>query len=243
VDAASAIPACERAVQIARSVPSIPEIALVHTLGERAIASWYADDRKSAYTFIEECVERTLKCKEDKTIWKKTFTATGYVCAYFSTMARYGKLPEGMAENQPPRRGALNDIDSSMAERYDSNKEWLIAAQLSTFAAALGDDQGAATWALRAVEMGRTAQEGEISGLLKRFALTQAILDQRYLDALELTVGAIAALVSSATRPQEQLLAPPQSLAELSASDLAARSTETVFFMALVPIAFGLATT
>jgi hypothetical protein len=245
VDAASAIPPCERAVKIAKLLPGAMEITLAHALGENAIASWYAGDRKSAYSLIEECVNRILKCKEDKTIWKKTFTVTGYVCSYFSVMARYGKLPEGMTEAEPPRRGVFNDIDPSMAELYESDKEWLIAAQLATFAAALGEDQGAATWALRAVEMGRTAAGGEISGMVKRFALTQAILDQRYLDALELAVGAMAALVSSVTRSQVQLpptLLPPKSLTELSASDLEARSIETVLFMGLVPIAFGLAT-
>ena len=246
MDAAAAIPPCQQAVQIARSVAVLSEITLIHALGESAISSWYAGDRHSAYTFIEECFERLLSCRNEEPIWKKTFMVTGYVCSYLSIVARYGKLPEGMTQNEPPRRGVYNDIDPDVAKLYESNRDWVIAAQLATLAAALGDDEGAATWALRAVEMGRTAQGGEISGALKLFALTQAILDQRYLDAFELAVGATAAVVSSATRPQEQQpsgLLPPKSLSELSASDLEALSIETVLFMGLVPIAFGLATT
>jgi hypothetical protein len=245
VGAAAAVSPCEQAVQIARSTPDVPEIALVQALGENAIACWYAGDRGSAYRRVQECVERLLNSRSDKTIWKKAFMLAGHLCGYLSTVARFGKLPEGMTEYEPPRRGVFNTSNPDVAKLYDPNREWAIAGQVAIFAAALGNDEGAATWALRAVELGRTAQGGEISGLLKLYALTQAILDQRYLDALELAVEATAAVVSLATKPKDQQPAswasPPKTLSELSKSDAETVSVEHALLMGFVPIVFGLA--
>jgi hypothetical protein len=245
VSAAAAVPPCEQAVRTARSTPDIPEITLVQALGENAIASWYAGDKVSAYKHVQECVERLLSLRSDKTTWKKTFILAGHVCGYLATMASHGKLPDGMTDYAPPKRGLFNASSPDLANFYDPNREWVIAGQLALFATALDDDEGAASWALRAVEMGRTAQGGEISGILKLYAITQATLDERYLDALELALEATTAVVSSITRAKDgqppSSVSPPTSLSELSMSDLEAQSVERALFLGLLPVAFGLA--
>lgn len=246
VGSAAAVPPCERAVQLARSTQQVPEISLIQALGENAIACWYAGDREAAYRLLEEGVQRLLVSKSDNPTWKKTFVIAGHTCGYFGLIASDGKLPGGITDYLPPKRGTFNSSNPEVAALYDPNREWVLAGQLALFAAALDNDDGAAAWALRAVDVGRITQGGEISGALKPFAITQAILDQRYLDALELAVGALEAIASSVAKPQDQRPAwwpsPPRALSKLDSQEADIVSAEIALMLGLVPIAFGLAT-
>lgn len=73
---------------------------------------------------------------------------------------------------------------------FDVGREWGLAAQLAYFAIALGRDEDAPRWALKAIESGRGGREEVLLSGLRMFAACQAILDDRYGEALDIALDA-----------------------------------------------------
>ena len=191
-----AIRYCELAVALAEDSEKIPDAQVVVALGEKAIAHWQAGDRLSAYQSWEAAVERLHAAKSGDEAWKKLFVICGHVSGYFSSMASTGKPPESGFEYMAPDQGMFLRDYPRVLELYDPAREWGLAGQLVFFAIAVGRDEDATRWALRAVESGRGGRKEELSSTLRLYAVCQAILDERYGEALEMALDAASTLAT-----------------------------------------------
>jgi hypothetical protein len=189
-DNSRAIGYCDRAVTLAENSRKIPETQVVIALGEKALAHWQTGDRLSTYQSWEPAVERLFATKSDDESWKRLLVICGHVSGYFSSMVSTGKPPKSDTEHVAPKPGMFLREYPQALQLYDAGREWGLAAQLAYFAIAVGRDEDAAGWALRAIESGRGGrEEGLLSGL-RMFAVCQAILDDRYGEALDIALDA-----------------------------------------------------
>jgi hypothetical protein len=189
-DNSRAIGYCDRAVTLAENSQKIPETQVVIALAEKAIAHWQTGDRLSTYQAWEPAVERLFATKSDDEAWKKLLVICGHVSGYFSSMASTGKPPKSDTEYVAPKPGMFLREYPQVLQLYDVGREWGLAAQLAYFAMAVGRDEDAAGWALRAIESGRGGREEGLLGGLQMFAVCQAILDDRYGEALDIALDA-----------------------------------------------------
>jgi len=247
-DVSKAIQYCERAVVLAETSEHIPNLQVVVALGEKAIAHWCAGDRVATYTCWDAAVERLLAAKSEDERWKKLFVICGHVSGYFVSVAHLGKPPQTDFEYKAPEPGMFLADYPAVICLYDPSRDWLIVAQLAMFAEAVGRDEDAARWALRAVEAGRGGYQEGISGALRLFAVGQAIIEDRYRDALEIAVDTSVTLsaefakqVSKQAAPQSQAgtkLKPGEDQLEAPRE----QGEKHAAIMALIPIIFRMAT-
>jgi hypothetical protein len=203
MDTSRAIKYCESAVALAEKSPEILETQVVVALGERAIAHWQAGDRLSTYLSWEMAVQRLFDAKSDDEAWKKLLVMCGHVSGYFSLMASVGKPPT--PEYVAPKPGMLSREYPDVLELYDPGREWALPAQLAQFAIAVGREEEAAAWALRAVESGRGGRNEELLRGLRLFAVCQAILDDRYGEALDIALEAGTAIAANYARSRHSM--------------------------------------
>jgi len=196
VDSSRAIRYCERAVHLAESSDQIPDLQVVVALGERAIACWEAGDSLAVFESWEAAVERLLGTSSKNDAWKKLFVICGHVSGYFASMASTGKPPETGFEYKAPEAGMFLADHPQVLQFYDPGREWGVAAQLVLFAIAVGRDEDATRWAMRAVESGRGGWKEELSSTLRLYAVCQAILDDRYEEALDIALDAAIVLAT-----------------------------------------------
>jgi len=116
------------------------------------------------------------------------------------------------------------------------------------FAIAVGRDEDATRWALKAVEAGRGGWKEEISGGLRLYAVCQAILEDRYADALDMAVDASVGLATEYStsaggqEPLESSASPAPMMGGHRDQATRARGEYGAATVALIPIIFRLAT-
>jgi len=245
-DTSRAIKYCESAVALAEKSQKIPETQVVVALGERAVAYWQAGDRLSTYLSWERAVRRLFAAKSDDNAWKKLLVLCGHMSGYFSSMASRGEPPT--SEYVAPKPGMLLREYPDVLELYDPGREWIVSANLAYFAMAVGRDEEAARWALRAVESGRGGRGEELLSGLRMFAVCQAILDGRYGEALYVALDAGTAMAAEyqrwrGTEARDQFPSGRESIARNGQIVTPQRQGEShAAYDALIPIVFRLAT-
>lgn len=222
-----------RALEMTIKGGRLPELEIVIALAEKTVALWYCNDRLSSFSSWEEALTRILECTKRDQKWKRLFVLLGYASGFFCSMASTDKPPG--PDYVPPTSGFFLNEREQLEDLYDPAKEWFIPAQLAMFAEGVGRIDAASEWASRAVDLGRRLGGGDLSEGLTLYAVPQAVVDNRFGDALELALdGAdslMRAFVKGTSESKRQPTQEEWSRAETKASGIG-----------LVPSAFRLAT-
>lgn len=194
-----AIQYAQQAVNLAQSFEEIPEIELVKALGELAIARWLATGLSAAFDSWNQAGERLFTCRASTEFWKPVFVVYAHISGYFTTLATTGSPPTQTLDGQPypaPQRGIFLNYYSGVAANYNASSDSLLPAQLAKFAEAIGDDQRAAAWALKGIDMARTANQYLAFASLATNVIPHLLRDNRYAEILDLAVEAGVAVVA-----------------------------------------------
>jgi hypothetical protein len=193
----------EQAVQLAESMPGsvYNKCELVNALAELAIAKWLAVDVTAAFEVWDKAGEHLLDCKNDNEHWKSLFMGYGHVCGYFSHLASYSEPIDKMIDGQlyaRPWRGMFVGDYLKRADAYVVGRESLIMVQISNFAEAVGNDNRAIYWALRATEAGQTTKRPVAVSMVAPVVIANNILQSRYCEAIELALYSAENLIAGA---------------------------------------------
>jgi len=185
---------------LAESNPAIEKIDLVRALGELAIAQWYADGGNLAAVFEpwDRAGEHLLVCRSDTNEWKALFVVYGRISSYFSSIAT-DRPPTEMGSGRPypaPQQGILFNHNPGIVADYNRNYECMFFAPLAWFAEAVGNDERAATWALRGMDDARATNQGLVLFRLSLDAIPHLLLDDYYAEVLDLAMDAGAFLAA-----------------------------------------------
>lgn len=243
-----AIQYTQQAVNLAQTFEEIPETELVKALGELAIAKWLASDLVAAFEPWEQAGEHLFACKTDADAWKTLLTVYAHISVYFTTLAITGSPPT--LDGQPysaPQRGIFLTSRSEIVANYDPSRDSLLTAQLAQFAEAIGNDERAATWALKGMDMARTANQYLAFPSLSINAIPHLLLDNRYAEVLDLAVEAGTILMANVLHTQSggNPLDSNLDVAGILGShpnEMWRQAERNAFIMGLLPITFCLST-
>lgn len=159
--------------QLALSRGDLPETELARVHGEIAVGEGLAGNLDASFKALDIGVESLLACRDDTNQWKVLFVLFGHTTGYFMSIATRG-IPPAKARNEEdyaePRRGYFYSHDTSIGGLYDGSKVFAIAIQLTFLADALGEDDRAAFWSSKALELARLGgQESVVNELMQRF--------------------------------------------------------------------------
>lgn len=204
-----AIKYIEQAIQLANSSDAVPELALVKSLGELAVARWLEEDLDLVYRALEEGSEKLLICKSQETDWKQLFLIYSHITGYFYTLASTGTPPRTHPDGSPydaPKRGIFLKDYSKAIDYYEESKVYKFASVMCMYAELMNDDATASKWALRALDIASISGENKASFLLAPQALQHLIIADRFTEALAIAID-LGALVVAATHSEssEQL--------------------------------------
>lgn len=233
-DPGLAVESCSRAVDLARKTKAISELQLVAGLSEKAIACWEANDRKAAFECWEEAATRMLNIRNRDDNWKALFGMFGHATGYFAAL-HSGIKPKPPEEYPVPERGWFLRERGQISELYDPKKDWFAMAHISMIAEGLGRDEVASQWALRALDTGRKIDEGGLFESFGMYAISAAVAEDRFVDALDVAARAIAHLMRTGVKGMRG----PE--AEMTEQDWIVAEKRTGSFV-LVPAGFRLAT-
>jgi len=185
--------------RLAISREDLPETELARVHGEIAVGEGLAGNLAASFNALDIGVEALLECRDDTNLWKVLFVLFGHSAGYFMSMATRGVPPAKARDGEAyaePRRGYFYSHDTSIGGMYDGSKDYAIAIQLAFLADALGEDDRAAFWGSKALELARLGgQESVVDELMRRF-IPQMILKDRYAEALEASLDHGAVLVA-----------------------------------------------
>lgn len=179
-----------QAVLISKNSVKIPETVLIKALGEHTIAIWLAGNLKNAFSPWQEATERLFTCKNNEDSWKALFMIFGHVSGYLSSIAAKGIPPQYTSDGEeyfPPTRGIFLQEHSSLSILYKGTRDWGLSAQLAMFAEAVGDDEQAAKWALKAYDMALESDVGSLH-IIGFEAIPHLIIQNRYTEVFDLAL-------------------------------------------------------
>jgi len=200
-DAQLAVGFARKAVNLAETNSLIDKIELVKALGELAISQWLGGSSlASVFETWDRAGEQLLACRSDTESWKKLFVIYGHVSGYFSNLARTGSPPTKTLDGEDyaaPQRGILFSQNPGLVDYYDRNKESTVLANLTFFAASVGNDERAAFWALRGMDDARDTNQRAVFARLSLEALPYLLLNARYAEVLDFAMDAGASFVAN----------------------------------------------
>ncbi len=199
----------ESAVAIARRNPrDVPELDMVSSLGEAAIAAGFDGNYARAFDYIEEAY--SLMAREfNKTVnWKMRFVLLGNALGYFSSMAIEGNPPS--SNYTVPHRGQLISYNETIADWYDEadyEKFDLAPTLMAMFANTVGRDGRAIYWANKGIDDARAkgvlACINSLAEVLIPTLIMQGELDQALDYAFESSMAITAAVVACREVPPD----------------------------------------
>ena len=193
----------QQAVRLAKTSEEISEIEEFRALCEFAIAQWLvAGDVSSAFTAWDKAGNYLLDLRKDDDVWKEAFVLYSHTSAHFSALATTGAIFSGSDENgdtyTAPYRGVFLSRNAERVAYYNPERDSLLPAVLSSFAAALGEDERATTWAIKGIEMARSSQQMLALPRLILNVMPKLVLENDYDRAIDLSleIGPIMAALS-----------------------------------------------
>ncbi|BAZ78740.1 hypothetical protein NIES50_73730 (plasmid) [Aulosira laxa NIES-50] len=249
-DPDAALKYVQQAAKLAQSNDAISENTLVKTLGELAIARWLARDLAGAFEPWEQAAERLFACKTDTDDWKELFVVFSHVSGYLVSLACRGIPPTNTLDGGPyvaPERGFFFTHRPQMAARYNNSYDSFLTVHLADFAEATGDEEQAAKWALKGIEVARQTNQLTALPVLGTNAIPHLLLDSRYVEVLDFAIETGAILIASKQRFDAGMnaLEPNLNVEALLGSkpnELWLRAERDAATMGLLPIVFRLAT-
>lgn len=153
-----AMVALTKAIEVTRSSPFTPEIALVKLLGELALARWKRGDRQAAFDALDDAIPRLLRLKKDTPGWKALFTLFGHTAGYMLTRAKFGESVELEVGEPylPLPLGNFHDMkEGLLADQHQPERKLFLPVQMAELAQTVGRDERVAFWADQTIELGR----------------------------------------------------------------------------------------
>ncbi|MBE9179333.1 hypothetical protein IQ268_12250 [Oculatella sp. LEGE 06141] len=200
-DTQLAVQFAQQASDLARNTKSIDEIERVQALCELSIAKWLATNIFDAFETWVEAGEQLLSCRSDSDFWKEMFLRYGHVSGYFTMLAHTGSPPSvGLQSGEryaAPQRGMFLIRNSALLEYYRRDRECAVLSQLSTFAAAVGNDEQAVTWALRGIDDAREFNQFGIVSVLSLETIPHLVLNGYYAETFDIAIEAGAFFTAS----------------------------------------------
>jgi hypothetical protein len=176
----------------ARAWEDLPETEAARVSGEIAIGEGLAGNLTASFKALDTGVEALLECRDDTNLWKVLFVLFGHTAGYFMSMATRGVPPKTARDGEvyaEPRRGYFYSHDTSIGGLYDRSKDYAIAIQLTFLADALGEDDRAAFWGSKALELAQEGGQESVVDELMRHFIPRMILKDRYAEALEASLN------------------------------------------------------
>ena len=199
-DAQLAVEFARQAVNLAETNSLIDKSELVKALGELAISQWLGGNSlASVFESWEQAGEQLLACRSDAEDWKKLFVVYGHVSSYFSHLGRTGSPPTKTLDGEDyavPQRGILFSQNPGLVDYYDRNQESTVLANLTFFAASVGNDERAAVWALKGMDDARNTNHRTVFACLSLEALPYLLLNACYAEVLDFAMDAGAYFVA-----------------------------------------------
>lgn len=196
-DTGQALEYSKQAVKVARRNPrNVTELDMVASLGELAIAAWFAGDRQLAFDSIDEAFIRLPEVRDESIEYKTIVVILSHALGYMATMAAIGKPPD---ENfTVPQRGRLIGHNKLAAGLYDERNYKSLDMSptlLVMFANATDRTDRAEFWANKGIDDARASgllacvsplSEALISTLIAK-GRTDAALDYAFESAIAST--------------------------------------------------------
>lgn len=198
-DRQAAIDYAAQAVRTAKASPIIPPIEVVRTFGELAIAEWSAGSLRLAFAAFDNAAEALLANKADTADWKALCVIFGHVLGYFMALATTGSPPEvrpGGEEYMTPVPGILAARSTKAASRYRSVMDSSIVSGMASFAQGVGEDERAAVWLMRGLELARAGNHLLSVSQLAWDSVPGLIASARYAEALNAALEASSGLIA-----------------------------------------------
>ncbi len=177
----------QQAVNIVDTAQNVSDYTKVKAYAELALAHWFLDSQPEAYEAWARAVEYLLSSRANTEAWKSLFVLFGHVSGYLSSMAASGEPPPHLEDGQEyaaPVQGVFLTHHAARAQRYDPALDSVLFAQLSHFAEAVGRDDQAIRWALRAVDQAREDNLQAVIASMGERVITHLLLADRFDDAL-----------------------------------------------------------
>jgi ribosomal protein L22 len=188
-------------VELARKSVGIPKIDLARALSELAIAQWLlAKDVSAAFDIFDEAGERLFACKKDDIFWKALFVRFAHVVVYFKNIALTGQPPildDGQKYADPFRGMFFTLADEKLAERYEEKRVWACIAKLASFASATKNDERAAYWAEKGLDMARSRGQSHAVALLINDLVPHLLRENKYGQVLDMALESSSAAIAS----------------------------------------------
>jgi hypothetical protein len=143
--------------------------------------------------------ERLLEQGADINAWKSLFAVYGHLSGYFTYFASSGSPPPDIQDGEPyaaPTAGIFLTHNPKRVAYYNSSRDSLLPAQLAKFAEAIGNDERAAVWALKGIDMAREANQHLALPSFSQNVIPHLLVINHYAEVLDLAVEAGEILVA-----------------------------------------------
>lgn len=201
-DAGSALKYVEEAVAVVQEYPDIvPAMEIVKIQGELTIAKWLAGDMLGAFHAWDHVVIFLIENRSEGPAWLSTWVTVAHITGYLLGIATTGTPPKTSSAGRvytPVERGTVLSPNLALADKYDSSKDCLMLGLMANFAEAVGRDDSALVWSLRALEYVKESQRYVALVGADRNVIAHLVNSDRLEDAVE--VGLECAAVAVAVR-------------------------------------------
>lgn len=210
-DRREALVYCQKAVQVAKDIPSYEENDYILLLDELAVAYWLVGDLEGTYSTLEEIVNRLFNAKTGHfdSLWIRLFTLTAHMATYCAVMVSEGIPPKTGGEDFfEPFQGMFNNYKNDFSSRYQHKHDSYIFVQLADFAASLGKTESAYKWSLKAFDMARSSGSQGIFKTISTVSAHFAIINYKPVEAFEayLYNGAVLSHLKGTPQERDELL-------------------------------------
>ena len=197
------IPISDRNVELIGSFASLPDISQAFNLRIPEIIAPSLEQIPIDHSLFNISLvpsESVIQTREslvnaefaDK-LWKELFVIYGHICGYFTFLATTNSPPSVTRSGESyaaPKRGIFLTHNPGRTAYYNRNLECTVLAQLSLWADAIGNQESAATWALRGMDDARVTNQNIIFARLSLEAIPHLLLDNRYAEVLDFALDA-----------------------------------------------------
>ncbi|MGO8670129.1 MAG: tetratricopeptide repeat protein [Capsulimonadaceae bacterium] len=157
-DSEEAVCVVSQAVEVTRSIVSLPEMELIKMLGDLSIAEWLNGNRGAAFRAIDEAVVRLIGMPLRSHQLKAIFVLLGHTAGYMASVARYA-APSRIDSGEPlalPPLGVFHKMQvDNLARYYGSRSAQLLPSVMAQFSRAVHADERVGYWTQQLITAAR----------------------------------------------------------------------------------------
>jgi len=240
----------QEAVELAKKHKGIPELDVSIALSELAVAKWLlTNDVSAAFDSFDQAAEQLFLCQKYDVSWKAQFVRLAHVAVYFARLASRGEPPvvDGQPYDRPFRGMFLRGMEEQLAERFREERVWACMSEFASFASATKNDERAAYWAERSLDMARSRGQSHAIALLINDLVPHLLGNNEYAQVLDMALECSSAGVASTKLTKENKFSVEMSI-DIPAvlgpkpSDLWSQAEQESALVGLLPTAFRILT-